>query len=832
MINAYNTSTNYHNNFNKNNLPNQKVFKILKTEPNYLKPELRRNRLKSNNEVVDNIISKALSKKKRRGILDMCSPGNKDILTDSDSECPSDKYFKNKDIKTNNMEKKNKCTKLIIEKVESQKPKINVEYYKFTNQKIFNKINNFNLKNKILDNNKFERFKSPTETINSNAINSYFNINIDNNNNNNKVNKLGIRKKKNIQIHNPVKYENYLDNNNFILNSNYNNKNNNNNYSQNKVLTTEASSKDNNYNSNNNNLNNKNRIIGRMSIELNNKSNNQMDISPIIPYSKESSIEKNSNTINIKDYKIINSNDNNFREMSLNTPTNVLTPNNEESIQTKKSIIHKQKVNADNKVLRPGSILSHYNNLVKRSRMRQLEYLNSNINNSKGYLQNNFNKKLNKSATIIQSFWRGFFIRELYIFTKKLKLFINNISKILDNYRKKEGTYFLNLIKNLESKKNKSKINKNIKGIYVKHKYTYKHEKNDTINQVKNNEENTNYTIIQKKDDDYQKLLGNYNSLMEKYNKMKEEMNKIIKKKNKFDGLDIENNNLVIINKIYKKSINENMIFRKKNINKNEIQKIDKKDTFEILKPEKKEELKIIQKLNSSNNLKYRKKNPVKKKIEKIEKIIDFKYDNIEPNNNKNINYENYLNHFVSNINIIYNSQFAIDEIPPINKKILPSIPLDIYRNSFTLTNKECIKFDKVYEIRNSQITIINNINEQITNLKETKIKLIEENQKNANILIEGFEIKNKKLFEDYVVDEHNININIIQTKKQKEFDKKQNVIKNDILLNIISDNKTKKSYDEQQIFMKNDISINIICEYKKQKHFDKEQKTKKMIFH
>ena len=35
----------------------------------------------------------------------MCSPGNKDILTDSDSECPSDKYFKNKDIKTNNMEK-------------------------------------------------------------------------------------------------------------------------------------------------------------------------------------------------------------------------------------------------------------------------------------------------------------------------------------------------------------------------------------------------------------------------------------------------------------------------------------------------------------------------------------------------------------------------------------------------------------------------------------------------------------------------------------------------------------------------------------------------------
>ena len=210
MNNAYNTSSNYYNNFNKN-LLNQKAFRILKKEPNHLKSELSRNSLQYTSNKLDNILSKALSKEKRRGILDVCSPGNKDILIDSDSECPSNRKIKYNDITNDTKAKKNKCTKLIIDKIESQKPKINEEYYKFTNQKINYNYNNSNLRNKILENNQFSRFKSPIDIIYSNKINNYFNIN----NDNNKDNKLGKRKTKNLII-NPKKYENFIDNNNLL----------------------------------------------------------------------------------------------------------------------------------------------------------------------------------------------------------------------------------------------------------------------------------------------------------------------------------------------------------------------------------------------------------------------------------------------------------------------------------------------------------------------------------------------------------------------------------------------------------------------------------------
>ena len=87
------------------------------------------------NECLDSLLSKALSKKKKRGILDISSPGNKDVLTDSDSEMATSKNSKNMEVINKNMHKKNGCAKLIIEKIESQAPKRNEEYYKFTNQR-------------------------------------------------------------------------------------------------------------------------------------------------------------------------------------------------------------------------------------------------------------------------------------------------------------------------------------------------------------------------------------------------------------------------------------------------------------------------------------------------------------------------------------------------------------------------------------------------------------------------------------------------------------------------------------------------------------------------
>ena len=137
MKNGFNTTTNYYNDIKNKFLLNKKTYGVIKTEPNYYNSEVPKNHLKylSINEEFDNILSKALSKKKGRGILDMATPGNKDVLTDSDSECPPSRRSKNNGIINKKIPKKNKCTKLIIEKVESQEPKINEEYYKFTNLK-------------------------------------------------------------------------------------------------------------------------------------------------------------------------------------------------------------------------------------------------------------------------------------------------------------------------------------------------------------------------------------------------------------------------------------------------------------------------------------------------------------------------------------------------------------------------------------------------------------------------------------------------------------------------------------------------------------------------
>ena len=136
MKNTYKTSINYFNTHNRNLPYNLKSYGKLKTEPAYYNKDMPKSiNYLSLNEGFDNILSKALSKKKKRGILDISSPGNKDVLTDSDSEMASSKNTKNMESINKNMHKKNGCAKLIIEKVESQVPKRNAEYYKFTNQK-------------------------------------------------------------------------------------------------------------------------------------------------------------------------------------------------------------------------------------------------------------------------------------------------------------------------------------------------------------------------------------------------------------------------------------------------------------------------------------------------------------------------------------------------------------------------------------------------------------------------------------------------------------------------------------------------------------------------
>ena len=137
----YKTSTNYLKvNKRLNNHFNQNKYSGFSSVGRFFNKNLMNNdpKRKSLYDGFDNVLCKELSKKKYRGVLDVSSVGNKDVLTDSDSEAPRNRNSKeNEDYNVNDnyMPKKKGCAKLIIEKIESQIPQTNAEYYKFTNQK-------------------------------------------------------------------------------------------------------------------------------------------------------------------------------------------------------------------------------------------------------------------------------------------------------------------------------------------------------------------------------------------------------------------------------------------------------------------------------------------------------------------------------------------------------------------------------------------------------------------------------------------------------------------------------------------------------------------------
>ena len=125
---SYRTSTN-------NNIYRSPKFNIA-TEPHYKITEYLEEEAVDfpNKKVLNKIITSALNKKKYQGRINLNVPGNKDVITDSDSE---EHYVKEDNIKkvNKNMLKQNGCANLIIKKIESQAPQRNEEYYKFTNQK-------------------------------------------------------------------------------------------------------------------------------------------------------------------------------------------------------------------------------------------------------------------------------------------------------------------------------------------------------------------------------------------------------------------------------------------------------------------------------------------------------------------------------------------------------------------------------------------------------------------------------------------------------------------------------------------------------------------------
>ena len=91
--------------------------------------------------------------------------------------------------------------------------------------------------------------------------------------------------------------------------------------------------------------------------------------------------------------------------------------------------------------------MNNYKDLIKRPTINQLINISNNSNNNNTYLQNRFNEKLLKSIIKIQSFWRGAFIRELMTFVEKLNSFIDTLSRIFQNQKRKQFYYLINLLK-------------------------------------------------------------------------------------------------------------------------------------------------------------------------------------------------------------------------------------------------------------------------------------------------------------------------------------------------------------------------------------------------
>ena len=715
MKNHYKTFTNYNGVSTRNsNAHYQKNTPILKTGGrDYQKLASYEKCYKQFNEGLDTVLYRELSKKKNRGILDVYSVGNKDVLTDSDSEAT------NRDSKYEDSNKKGKCAKLIIEKVESQAPRINEEYYKFTNQK---KIYPYN--NKVYNsNNRFMMNKNLEGSPYSNYTNSFYKNQMYQSQEYKNLTKFNKKQGANELLIEPYN----------ICNSNSNYKKNN--YSLNRVLTTDDSSiSKKNYNYNNDKKRDSfcNNYIGNMIV---------MNKSPYMKNSVENSIDKNSSSFNHAIYqpKKINF----FEENDFGGRTSFKNDIQKRTMDLKKSLAPK---NIQQKSL---SVYDNYKNLNQKPKLSQIINLNYNPKNTKSHLQNRFNNRLIKNVIKIQSFWRGAFTRELMAFFWNLNILRDNLDYVFNNHLRDYFYDFLNNIKNYQKPK---KIlvtlnNRNNRNNRLRQQFLNAKAKKDKIN-IKNDLNNNSLNVStpdKANEKKYNKLLENYNSLLDQFNKLKKE--KYNEKKNFFDKLIINSNNFGII---YKKG-KINTIKKDQNQNKN--------NKFEVIEPGQKEELNIIQK-------KHKKKKSNKNQIKSIEKVSEITYEKSINNNknNNNITYEDYLNHFKSNIFIINDNQLYIKKTSDKNNE-----------------NKKHVVEDK-------------NKNE-IAILKAKKSELVQENQKNLNTEIKGNENNKLKIFKDCIVNEHNNNINIIQV-NEKEKTKKNiilNIVSEEIKFEIIGNNKPNK---------------------------------------
>ena len=696
--------------------------------------------------------SKYILERKYRGELDTTSPGNKNVLIDTDSDMTSNSR------NTNN--KNGRCTKLLIEKIESQMPEINNEYYnsKIQEQNLNNELNEnqgFYFKKKNYVTQKVSRCNSIIRNTNKLMSKNYSNSNFKHNHYGiqqplREYNKYSIMNNNDYDYRSPMK-KNYNGSTNDMFCSPH---------KFNQLLSTIKQS------------NEKNKNNSAFLLKERNSSFNYKKYHPL--YQKENKNEVNNGRI--YDTSYIPNKPSNMKYYKMNT-TNT-TNNNNYSRRYKNISINPQE----------NTLYENYQDLIKLNTFNRISQNNNGIRNMNNerfkfskinlYPNNNLTKKVIK----LQSFWRGTYVRILMGFYWNLYRFKNKLDDIFKNHIR---IYFLFFLKNLPHHTPGIKYRKK----YINDKYEKSLEE---------------YKIsLKRKEEDYENLLKNYNSLVERCtelehlinkNKTEEKKGRWTSSYKKRDNIDIISPKLVDIGKnkinfnenthkdehhcwrklkIENNNINLEIVIARKiidinNDDINHINKIKEKKQFDIIEIEQKDKFDLI------------KENKIKEEIiikpEKEEERID----NNDNNNNINLRakykkknketYQNYLDNFTSNLSKVNAEQLLIQEVP--NKKEI--IPLTISKSEIALLNNNKIKeleqiklpkfeIEFFEKIKNNEISIFGIKKE--SHKEKTKANLIEESQSHLNIEIRGIP---KKTINKKIIIEKKINI-IINNKDKKK---------------------------------------------------------------
>ena len=587
------------------------------TEPHYkIRKYLEEDSLNiPNKKILKKIISTAVNQKKFQGSIDLNVPGNKNVLTDSDSEQNINMKKINK-----NMLKQNGCANLIIKKIESKAPQRNEEYYKFTNQKRIYSNNDPFYGTRTLTNWNNRLIKQASPLYIPKEQNNFYNYNY---NNNYKAYNVNNNKNKVIPTPDTHKTKNIIKNdNNFQFNST--------------VDLRQINF--------NNNINNK---IKNKKIEISRSPNQQ------ISYESSADAEQGSSSyVYYPANKRIKKNIYKENEFSVQSISN-----NEEPYIKKNLEIKIKKINNKPKIP------------IKRPSITELINLNKN-NNGFSILQNKFNQKLIKNVIKIQSVWRSYSTREAI--TKNLNI-IRFVIVLYENIKNKYFDYISEIFYELKNMKIKSEKNENYNDLLKDYNLLLnEYEKIEKeMNQIKAIQKNNyfdNLNIVNK-ENNFEILDINLNSSRDIQEKENEKENENINNKKIFDIIEPEQKEEFSIMKIDNDT--------KKLKAKHKLINIDNKKIFDIIEPEQKEEFSIIKtdndtkKLRAKHNLIKNEKENENKSEEKINNLLSnisivkttqFK---IEENNIQNITLVSKENLLISK-----NDNFSfIEEVKKMDKK-------------------------------------------------------------------------------------------------------------------------------------------------------------------